>query len=432
LTTFGDQIARLARELLGSLWAELGVNGAPRRHEMQALDLELLVIFTMVCADARLRARALDWCVNNARYLSVPRLNHFLRRFGTPGRQAFERHAAPVLAPILKPARGIDAATRARPRVTLTPDLLQPSLIQLRLRAVVGVSARAEVLMVLLGNELQGLTASALAARAGCGKDAVAQALDLLTVAGVTTADMDGRRVRYRLVRPAELAQAVSGLPAEFPDWAATFLTLNAILRYARRAAAEPAMRVRAADDAARSVRDQVGRIPGAERPERVTDQTSLAGFEQWAHEFAAGQVLSPRSEPQQREVGYTVHRLALGGWLATVNEAAEQPRPLALSDGPELQPERRSRRRMKLDEVGAAAEIVEAILLDIQTRELQRSQGSLVRRESISDSMLPALSREFATEQLQPLHKGQAAAFSEDFLKRWCASRRDHLSAAG
>jgi DNA-binding transcriptional ArsR family regulator len=433
LTAFGDEIAGHALELLGSLWAELGVDGAARRHELQALDLEPLIVFTLCCADARLLAKALDWCANNSRYLSGPRLNHFLRRFGTPARQAFEMHGAPVLSSVLTPsAASQSVAAASRPRVSLTPDLRRPSLVQLRLRAVVGVSARAEVLKALLYTPEQALTASALASRAAYGKDAVAQALDLLTVAGITTAISEGKRMVYRLSRPVEFAQALAGVPPHFPDWAPLLLTLNVALRYARRSAAEPGMRLKAAGDAARSVRAELGRVPGAERPERVTDERSLTAFERWTQDFAAGLMGTPPAEPAQREVTYTVHRLALGGWLATIKDAAEQPRPLALSDSPELKPDRRARRRLKLDEVGAAAEMVESILLDIQTRELQRRQGSLVRRESITDSLLPALSRKFAVEQLEPMHKGQAAAFTEEFLQRWCASRRDYLSAAG
>jgi hypothetical protein len=131
-------------------------------------------------------------------------------------------------------------------------------------------------------------------------------------------------------------------------------------------------------------------------------------------------------------DVTYTVHRLALGGWIATVSEAGQQPRPLALSDGPVLRPDRRSRRRLKSDEMSAAADVVETLFLDMRTRDLQRTQGSFVARKSAADSVLPAMSREFAGELLEPLGKGQAAKFTEQFLQEWFANRRErfHRSA--
>jgi hypothetical protein len=96
------------------------------------------------------------------------------------------------------------------------------------------------------------------------------------------------------------------------------------------------------------------------------------------------------------------------------------------------LQPERRARRRLNLDEVGAAAEVIESIFSDIRTRELQRRQGSLVPRDSVSDDLRPALSREFANELLQPMHKGQAATFTQEFMQQWSAGHRDRYSETG
>ena len=128
----------------------------------------------------------------------------------------------------------------------------------------------------------------------------------------------------------------------------------------------------------------------------------------------------------------YTVHRLLLGGWIATVMQLGDQPRPLALSDSPELRPDRRAHRRLREDEVGAAADVIESMLTDMRTRDLQRSQGSLVPRQSVSDSLLPAMSREFASELLQPMHKGESATFTQEFLQRWFLNRRHRFTAAG
>jgi DNA-binding transcriptional ArsR family regulator len=421
LSTFSDDVAGFARELLRSLWAELGVEGAPRRHDWQAIDLEPLIVFTAMVADAALRDRTLSWCTVNSRHLSPARLNRVASELGQSAAHSLKRYT--------------DALRRRsrRARVSVSPDLRRPSLIQLRLRALVGVTARAEVLRLLLAEPHQGKSAAAIAGAAGYGRAGLAQALDMLTVAGVATARREGDDVVYRLCRPSELAQALSGMPARFPDWQATFRVVAAILDYARDTAGRAASRAAAAAEAVERIREELASIPGASRPPRVTDEGSIAAFERWARSFVAE--LAGAHAPAhsaKREVTYTVHRLLLGGWIATVKEEGDQPRPLALSDGPELKPERRAKRRLKLDELGAAAEVIESIFYDLRTRELQRHRGSVVPREAVSDSLVPAMSREFAAELLRPMHKGQAANFTADFLERWSENRRDRFTAAG
>ncbi len=419
MTQFGDDVAGLALALLQSLWAELGIEGSPRHHDTYALDLEPLIVFTACCGDARLRARAIDWCVLNRRFLSISRLNHFSRRFGGPARRAYEGFAA---------AARVNSAGLAanRPPLSVVPDLRRPSLLQLRLRALTGVSARAEVLRLLLAKPDEPMSAMALVEPAGCGKAGVAEALDLLTLAGVTIAQAEGGRTVYALTRPAEVAEAVSGVPATFPDWGATLRILEAIVRYGR---ADAGARVKAAGPAVRSIQEDCGRIPGLQQPPPVADEVSALAFERWARAFIDAHVSAPSARAHMREIVYTVHRLLLGGWIVTVTQEGFEPRPLALSDDPELQGDRRARRRLKPDDVGAGAEVIESIFVDIRTRELHRREGSLVPRRATFDSQVPALSREFAAELLQPIGKGQAMTFTEEFLQRWSTSHR-HQSA--
>jgi len=223
----------------------------------------------------------------------------------------------------------------------------------------------------------------------------------------------------------------VNGLPAGFPDWWAIFKVTEAILRYARSAPPDPGRRAAAAASVLQELRAELELLPVASRPPRVSGPNSVAAFDRWAKSFVADQAGTDGNVDQPRAVVYTVHRLLLGGWIATVMEAGDQPRPLALSDGPELRPDRRAHRRLREDEVGAAADVIESMLTDMRTRDLQRSQGSLVRRGS-RDPMLPAMSREFAAELLQPIHKGQSATFTQEFLQRWFANRLHRFNAAG
>jgi hypothetical protein len=72
-----------------------------------------------------------------------------------------------------------------------------------------------------------------------------------------------------------------------------------------------------------------------------------------------------------------------------------------------------------------AAANVAESMFMDMRTRELQRREGSLVAKRSLTDSRLPGISHDFATQRLQALRKGQAASFTEEFLRQWF-SRQD------
>jgi len=200
LSVFSDDVASSALDLARSLWAELGVGDAPRRHDWQALDLEPLIVFTACCAssDGRLRAKTIDWCIANRRYLSTVRLHHFTRRAAHHARRAAERYYLSA----------VESGARKGQRPALTPDMRRPSLIQLRLRALIGVSARAEILKALLADPQHQRTAASLAASAGYGRVGLVQALDMLTVAGITIGEPLGDRLVYRLSRPAELAQA--------------------------------------------------------------------------------------------------------------------------------------------------------------------------------------------------------------------------------
>ena len=110
------------------------------------------------------------------------------------------------------------------------------------------------------------------------------------------------------------------------------------------------------------------------------------------------------------RQVTYTVRHLDIGGWLATVQEEGDQPRPLAVSSGSELP---------------AAAEMIVMIFIDVRTRERQRHEGSTAKRQAVSGGLIPALSRDFAGEELRDVRPGHAVTFTDDFIARWFSRRQ-------
>src|SRR6266850_3212934 len=246
MTRLSEEIDGLALDLAWSLWAELGLDGGGRRHDWQAIDLEPLIIFTSYIGnfDSRLRANSMDWCIANARFASAFRLRNLADQASPAMREAFGRYAATVKAhaKVPWPSHGDPIALWTSEHIGV-PDLRRPSLIQLRLRAFVGVSARAEILKLMLADPDRGHAASTLAEAAGYGKGSVAQALDLMTMAGILNVQPTANRLVYRLAHPAELASALQWLPAVFPDWWPIFKVTEALAEFARTNAKTPIAR---------------------------------------------------------------------------------------------------------------------------------------------------------------------------------------------
>jgi len=424
--TFSDEITTLALELVKSLWAELGVGGSQCRHDWQAIDLEALIIFTASLArsDDAFVTRTIRWCALNSSWMSIDRLRNLSPRFCPSTRHSLDvfLSATDVAARSKKPDEGSGHAVQVASGEW--PDLKRPALIQLRLRALVGAGARAEVLKLMLADPEEPISAAELARNAAFGTRGCAEALDALGAAGVLKVEPAGDVFVYRLARPSDLAMAVNGVPVAFPDWIAVFTTIDAIREYAARKGEGQAGGVDAAKKLTGALRTRFGRLGVAAEVPDIKDETSVMAFENWARSFVADHA-GATLRTDFNEASYSVHRLALGGWIATVTVAGGQPRPLALSDTPMLRPERRKQRRIRPDSLGDAAVVVEMMLQDLLTRALQRRLGSTVSGKAASEPPLSGVSREFAAELLLPMHAGQATSFSEKFLQRWLANRR-------
>src|SRR2546427_7727203 len=187
MTRFEDEIGGLALELAWRLEPELGVNGVTRRHDRQAIAEEPLVLYSGWTGreDKRLQARSIEWSIANFRIASAIRMRNLARHASRSTRGSFGRYAATVKehANAPWPASGNPLA-RVRSGAEPAPDLRRPSLLQLRLRALVGVSARPAALRLLPTAPERPQSVGQLAAGAAYGKGSVAQSLDMLTMAG--------------------------------------------------------------------------------------------------------------------------------------------------------------------------------------------------------------------------------------------------------
>lgn len=221
-STYSDEVHDLVLGTLWSLWAELGLSGWERRHQRTAIDLEALLLTTARLGhlDARLLAEALDWSVANGRLASAVRIKHLAAAADSTTQRAMSSFAATVNAnsQLRWPDAGMPGAFVPTGR-SAAPALDRPALVQLRLRALWGVSARAEVLRVMLEDGHRFMGVSEVAIAAAFGKDAVAEALDNLHRGGLLEeAGARNQRV-FRLGGERDLAALVGVLPERAQNW---------------------------------------------------------------------------------------------------------------------------------------------------------------------------------------------------------------------
>ena len=415
VTRLDQEVDALALDLAWSLWAELGVEGAVRRHDWQAIDLEPLIMFTaqLSAADSRLRASTIDWCIANARFASAFRLRNLAGRASAATRAAFGRYASTVRAHAKAPWPGQgDPLTLFHPERMGSPDLRRPSLVQLRLRALVGVSARAEILKLMLADPERPQPASTLAEDAAYGKGSIAQALEMLTVAGIVQVHPHGNRLLYRLARPGALAQTLQWLPSVFPDWWPIFVVVEALADYARSAPAPGPARLAALQLLLQRIDRELHQLGIAEHVPPAVVPASVAEFEHWALDFLAEQSGHAQATGTNREVSYVIHHLSFGGWLGTINVAGRRPRPFDSQQG-------------HLEESTGAEQLVYLMFREVVGKGPRRGGSALP-----DEALIQVVSHEFAEELVKPMRPGQEATFTAEFVRRWHENRRQRFGA--
>lgn len=233
------QLHENALNLLWSLWSELGVSSWTRRHAQWAVDPEPLILFTAgsIELDPRLRDESIDWCVHYGRYVSVTRLRNLLRVEPDERRSSFETFAATVNAhsDLRWPSRHEAREYRRTGRSTVS-SFTPPALIALRLRALFGVGARADILRVFVAEPSHLFTSSDLVPYVNYTKRNMDKALDSLAIAGLLEVVAVRNQHRYRLRDPSRLLGFVGERPQVYPRWTPIFRWLAAVLDIASRA----------------------------------------------------------------------------------------------------------------------------------------------------------------------------------------------------
>jgi hypothetical protein len=119
-------------------------------------------------------------------------------------------------------------------RRSAQPDLVAPINLALRLRSLLGVGARAEVVRVLLSADAPRMSVQALAASTAYAKRNVQEAAASLRAAGVAGSSTIGNEQRFELPRQRWLALLELPRAPLHVDWPQLFHALRVLLRWLR------------------------------------------------------------------------------------------------------------------------------------------------------------------------------------------------------
>jgi hypothetical protein len=246
----------------------MGLLTTPTRVSPWAQDPEALIVFTLEIGrrEPRLFDEVLDWMLTNETLFSVRRLRAmcidqtdrqlvaatigWLARQGPRARlRPRGDDAAPGPldheplfrggGPFGEPdpdfaAAGLLRSTLMPSRKSVAPDLATPINFAFRLRAILGVGIRAELVRVMLTSRPSPATAQMLARAVGYSKRNVHDALSALATAQVLSAfTIDGEQ-RYAIkyeIWAALLQRAPTALPTN-RDWPQLLGSLRLILRW--------------------------------------------------------------------------------------------------------------------------------------------------------------------------------------------------------
>lgn len=229
-----ERLRESALDLAWSLWAECGVSTwSTRSHADWAIELEPLLVLTALLAphDPRLLRETVDWCTKNERLLSLTQLRHVVTSERWPFKGEIAAFGATAGRFSRKRWPGVTderAAAISLSGQSTDPDLGNPALVQLRLRATFGVSARAEIIRALLTRTAE-WSVQQVAERVAYTRRQVALDLDML-VAGKVLHRSSGRPATYALADPLGLLRFVGDLPPYAPRWAPVFRVLTGMM----------------------------------------------------------------------------------------------------------------------------------------------------------------------------------------------------------
>ncbi|MBP7074397.1 MAG: hypothetical protein KBA81_03315 [Rhabdochlamydiaceae bacterium] len=222
-------------DLAWSFWSELGVAGTYNKIQNILILPEELIFLTSVLADKdpRLLDEALDWCSKYHRFISVRRLQTLGKVFDDQTQGAFSifsttlnTHAS-TKWPIFKKVSGRKVGLSGKSKLS---NFESPSMLYLRLRALFGVGARADLLTYCLMNEQKEYLISDLT-EIGYSKRNLAEVMDDFVNAGIFSEIPVRNQKRYAFIKRVFFKELMCPLPLRYVSWQ-LFLEVFLALRY--------------------------------------------------------------------------------------------------------------------------------------------------------------------------------------------------------
>lgn len=236
--TLRDEVDAALAETAWSLWAELGVASNVRHHQNCLILPEELIILTAVIADSdpRLRNEALDWCSKYHHFVSVARLKAIAYELDD---QIFEplsifnetlNSIANTKWPVFKKVDPLKVKLSGKSEL---PPLNLPSLLSLRLRSLLGIGIRADLLTFCLTRPLNSSFTAIDTVKIGYNKRSLAEVLESFVEAGILRSTFKGNRKEYILIKQHEIIALAGYLPKYAPNWShilEVFLSLRSTI----------------------------------------------------------------------------------------------------------------------------------------------------------------------------------------------------------
>ncbi|MBX9923396.1 MAG: hypothetical protein K2Y01_04740 [Rhabdochlamydiaceae bacterium] len=229
-----EQMDRIFTNLAWRLWTTLGVAGDSAQYQDCFIDLESLIILTTTLgkSDPRLLEETLDWCSKFHSFISISRLRTLLEELGPQIHTPFSAFAETLNSisqskwPTFTKIAPLKVNLKGK---SLTPNCTIPALLGLRLRALFGVGARADLATFFLTQQSKPLTA-ADTVEIGYNKRTLADTLDSFFQAGLLTCFTVRNQKQYQLAKKEQLTSLVGELPSLVPNWRSilvVFITLR-------------------------------------------------------------------------------------------------------------------------------------------------------------------------------------------------------------
>lgn len=212
--------------VLWNAWTELGVRGVERRFQHNAIDPEPLIVFTPALSadEPRLNEQVTAWCERFGGAVTTTRLWGIAKTAPTPIREAFETFINSLGGAAHHWQRSGTSSSRGPIDHTSSLPLERPSLARLRIRALAGTGARADVISEILGTQNAWVTATELE-RLGYTRRSISRVLDELSAARIVVERSTKGPRAFRLSKQDALTDIVAARDLVWPDWP-TALTL--------------------------------------------------------------------------------------------------------------------------------------------------------------------------------------------------------------